>query len=403
MGSVHSVGEVTRWIRNLIAGDPILRSVMVRGEISNFNTYRSGHAYFTLKDKDACLKCVMFSWKDKGLRFQPKDGMQVIAGGSVRVYEANGVYQLYVESLIPEGTGDLAAAFQQIKEKLTAEGLFDAAHKKPLPKFPKKIGVVTSLSGAVIRDIYRVSKRRLPSVQLVLYPVQVQGEGSAEEVAAGIRYFNDKLPVDVMIVGRGGGSAEDLWSFNTEEVVRAIYASKIPVISAVGHETDYTLSDLAADVRAATPSQAAELAVPDARELLAQIDGLCARLFGARDRWMNAKRMKLLLCLRRKSMATPQRIMDLKRDRLRNVSEALSTGVRQVFREKQQRLDMTMDRMELLNPIRMLRRGYGIVEDEKGKLVRSVAGTRAGDQLTVILADGRVHADVREVEQGGKG
>ena len=187
MGTVHSVGEVTKWIRNLLAGDPILRNIMVRGEISNFNAYRSGHAYFTLKDKDACLKCVMFSWRDKGLRFQPKDGMQVIAGGGIRIYEAGGVYQLYVETMIPEGTGDLAAAFQQIKEKLTAEGLFDAAHKVPLPKMPATIGVVTSLSGAVLRDIYRVSKRRFPSVRLVLYPVQVQGETSAAGVAAGIR------------------------------------------------------------------------------------------------------------------------------------------------------------------------------------------------------------------------
>ena len=401
MGTVHSVGEVTKWIRNLIAGDPILRNIMVRGEISNFNAYRSGHAYFTLKDKDACLKCVMFSWQGKGLRFRPKDGMQVIAGGAVRVYEAGGVYQLYVETMVPEGTGDLAAAFQQIKEKLAAEGLFDADRKKPLPKFPATIGVVTSLSGAVLRDIYRVSKRRFPSVRLVLYPVQVQGETSAAEVAEGIRYFNEKFPVDVMIVGRGGGSAEDLWSFNTEEVVRAISASEIPVISAVGHETDYTLSDLAADVRAATPSQAAELAVPDARELAARISGLAARLAGARDRWMNAKRMKLLVCLRRRAMATPQRIIEGKRERLARASERLSAGAWQRFREKQQRLDVTMDRLELLNPIRMLRRGYGVVENGDGRVVRSVGETRQGDRLTVILADGRVHADVREVERGG--
>ena len=381
MGAVHSVGEVTKWIRNLIAGDPILRNVMVRGEISNFNAYRSGHAYFTLKDKDACLKCVMFSWRDKGLRFQPKDGMQVIAGGGIRVYEAGGVYQLYVETMVPEGTGDLALAFQQIKERLAAEGLFDEAHKKPLPKFPAKIGVVTSLSGAVLRDIYRVSKRRFPSVQLVLYPVQVQGETSAAEVAAGVRYFSERHPVDVLIVGRGGGSAEDLWSFN---------------------ETDYTLSDMAADVRAATPSQAAELAVPDARELLSRISGLSARLSGARSRWMNAKRMKLLMCLRRKAMATPTRITDAKRARLESAAKALSTGIWQRFHEKQQRLDQTLDQLELLNPIRLLRRGYGIVEDEKGKLVRSAAGTKTGDRLTVILADGRVRANVTEVERGGK-
>lgn len=402
MGAVHSVGEVTKWIRNLVAGDPILRNILVRGEISNFSAYKSGHAYFTLKDKDACLKCVMFSWKDKGLRFQPKDGMQVIAGGGIRVYEAGGVYQLYVEKMVPEGTGDLALAFQQIKERLAAEGLFDEAHKKPLPKFPAKIGVVTSPSGAVLRDIYRVSKRRFPSVQLILYPVQVQGETSAAEVAAGVRYFNERRPVDVLIVGRGGGSAEDLWSFNTEDVVRAIYASEIPVISAVGHETDYTLSDMVADVRAATPSQAAELAVPDARELSARIAGLSARLSGARSRWMNAKRMKLLMCLRRKAMATPQRIVDSKRDRLERASKALSTGIWQRFREKQQRLDQTMDRLELLNPIRLLRRGYGIVEDEQGKLIRSAAAMKTGDSMTVILADGRVRTSVTEVERGGK-
>ena len=214
MGTVHSVGELTKWIRNLVAGDPMLKSVMVRGEISNFNAYRSGHAYFTLKDRDACLKCVMFSWKDKGLRFQPENGMQVVAGGAVKVYEAGGVYQLYVETLIPEGTGDLAEAFRQLKGRLATEGLFDVAHKKRLPMLPEKIGIVTSQSGAVLRDIYRVAKRRFPSVQLVLYPVQVQGETSAAEVAAAIRYFNAKYPVDVLIVGRGGGSAEDLWSFN---------------------------------------------------------------------------------------------------------------------------------------------------------------------------------------------
>ena len=372
MGTVHSVGELTKWIRNLVAGDPMLKSVMVRGEISNFNAYRSGHAYFTLKDRDACLKCVMFSWKDKGLRFQPENGMQVVAGGAVKVYEAGGVYQLYVETLIPEGTGDLAEAFRQLKERLATEGLFDDAHKKRLP-------------------------------MLVLYPVQVQGETSAAEVAAAIRYFNAKYPVDVLIVGRGGGSAEDLWSFNEEKVVRAIYASKIPVISAVGHETDYTLSDLAADVRAATPSQAAELAVPDVQSLMVRIEGFKTRLWNARRRWMNAKRSQLLACLRRTPLSSPKRIIDAKRERMERGKKALLSAARQGFHEKQQRLDMTLERMELLNPIRMLRRGYGVVENAKGRLVRSAGEMRAGDKLTVILADGRVHADVRKVERGGNG
>ena len=403
MGTVHSVGELTKWIRNLVAGDPMLKSVMVRGEISNFNAYRSGHAYFTLKDRDACLKCVMFSWKDKGLRFQPENGMQVVAGGAVKVYEAGGVYQLYVETLIPEGMGDLAEAFRQLKERLATEGLFDDAHKKRLPMLPEKIGIVTSQSGAVLRDIYRVAKRRFPSVQLVLYPVQVQGETSAAEVAAAIRYFNAKYPVDVLIVGRGGGSAEDLWSFNEEKVVRAIYASKVPVISAVGHETDYTLSDLAADVRAATPSQAAELAVPDVQSLMVRIEGFKTRLWNARRRWMNAKRSQLLACLRRTPLSSPKRIIDAKRERMERGKKALLSAARQGFHEKQQRLDMTLERMELLNPIRMLRRGYGVVENAKGRLVRSAGEMRAGDKLTVILADGRVHADVRKVERGGNG
>ncbi len=403
MGTVHSVSELTKWIRNLIAGDPVLRNVLVRGEISNFNAYRSGHAYFTLKDRDACLKCVMFSWKDKGLRFQPENGMQVVAGGGIKVYEAGGVYQLYVDTLIPEGTGDLAEAFRQVKERLAAEGLFDEAHKQKLPMLPEKIGIVTSLSGAVLRDIYRVSKRRFPAVQLVLYPVQVQGETSAAEVAAAIRYFNKKYPVDVLIVGRGGGSAEDLWSFNEEEVVRAIYASKIPVISAVGHETDYTLSDLVADVRAATPSQAAELAVPDAESLLGRIAGLKTRLENVRQRWMTVKRTQLLACLRRAPFSAPKRIIDAKRQQLEQEKTALLNAARLGFREKQQRLDMTLERMELLNPIRMLRRGYGVVENNKGRLVRSAGELRQGDRLTVILADGRVRADVREVERGGNG
>ena len=400
--AVHSVSEVTRYIKGLLQAEPLLQGLLVRGEISNFKCYASGHCYFTLKDSEASMKCVMFKSRAQGLRFRPENGMQVIARGNVAVYERDGVYQLYVDSMTPEGAGSLAVAFEQLKQKLAQEGLFDASLKKPLPHFPKTVGIVTSLSGAVLRDIYHVSKQRNPQVRLVLYPVLVQGAGAAEEIAEGIRFFNQKYAVDVLIVGRGGGSAEDLWSFNTEEVVRAIYASEIPVISAVGHETDYTLSDMVADVRAATPSQAAELAVPDARELSARIAGLSARLSGARSRWMNAKRMKLLMCLRRKAMATPQRIVDSKRDRLERASKALSAGIWQRFREKQQRLDQTMDRLELLNPIRLLRRGYGIVEDKQGKLIRSAAAMKTGDSMTVILADGRVRTSVTEVERGGK-
>lgn len=395
--AVHSVGDVTKWIQRMFKGEPLLKHILVRGEISNFSVYASGHAYFTLKDKDACLKCAMFSWREKRVRFSPEDGMQVIAGGTIGVYESGGVYQLYVETLIPEGTGALAAAFAQLKERLAAEGLFDGAHKKPLPFFPRCVGIVTSASGAVLHDIRRVAKRRFPGVRLALYPVQVQGAGAAEEVAAGVRFFNERFPVDVMIVGRGGGSAEDLWAFNEEPVVRAIYASEVPVISAVGHETDVTLADFAADVRAATPSQAAELAVPDAEALAARVGGLFARLRASGRRWTDAKRSRLSLCLRRAAPGASAAV-EAKRARLLRVSGALSVAARRSLQARQQRLDAAMARLELLDPIRLLRRGYGIVEDETGGIVRSVRGVREGGELTVILADGRVRAAVRGID-----
>ena len=402
MGGVHSVGDVTRLIKTVLARETLLRNVMIRGEISNFSAYSSGHAYFTLKDRNACLKCVMFSWRGKGLRFMPDNGMQVIAGGSIGVYEAGGTYQLYIDTLVPEGTGDLTLAFQQLKERLAAEGLFDEAHKKSLPDFPKRIGVVTSRSGAVLHDIYRVSKYRFPSVQIVLYPVQVQGAGSAEEIAEGIRFFDARCPVDVLIVGRGGGSAEDLWSFNDESVVRAIYESRIPVISAVGHETDYTLADFAADVRAATPSQAAELAVPDAEEIRNRVRSLTGRLLAARRHIMRGKRAALLACLSRTPMATPQKTLDASKAQLLRLSERLSREAGRSFRDKQQHFDQTLERMELLNPIRLLRRGYSIVEDERGELARSVRDVKKGRRLTVVLADGRIRTEVLEIERGGK-
>ncbi|MBQ2136638.1 MAG: exodeoxyribonuclease VII large subunit, partial [Selenomonas sp.] len=239
--AVHSVSEVNRYIKELLAREPVLSGMQVRGEISNYKQYPSGHCYFTLKDASSALKCVMFRSRAQYLRFKPENGMQVVAGGSLSVYERDGVYQLYVDSLMPEGTGDLAVAFEQLKKKLSAEGLFAEERKRPLPAFPKKIGVVTSSAGAVLRDIYRVSKRRWPAVQLVLYPVQVQGTEAAGQIARGIEFFSRTYPVDVIIAGRGGGSMEDLWAFNEEVVVRAIAAAQVPVISAVGHETDFTL------------------------------------------------------------------------------------------------------------------------------------------------------------------
>ena len=282
--TVHSVSDVTRYIKGMFEHEPILSDLLIRGEVSNYKRYPSGHAYFTLKDAGASMKCVMFNGYARNLRFAPENGMQVIAGGNISVYERDGAYQLYVSSLTPEGAGALALAFEQMRDRLAAEGLFDEGHKQPLPRFPRRIGIVTSSAGAVLRDIHNVSKRRWPGVQLILHPVLVQGAGAAEQIADAVAFFNEKYPVDVLIVGRGGGSAEDLWAFNEEVVVRAVYQSRIPVISAVGHETDTTLVDFVSDRRAATPSQAAEFAVPDVVEIERFLMGLRARLDAGRKR-----------------------------------------------------------------------------------------------------------------------
>ena len=359
---VHGGSYVTPLIKNMYDHEALLQNIMVRGEISNFKLYASGHGYFVLKDDKATLRCVLFRRWAEQLPFLPENGMQIIAAGNISVYERDGVYQLYVERVIPDGAGALAAAYEQLKARLSAEGLFDAERKKPLPPFPKTIGVVTSPSGAVLRDIFRVAKRRWPRVRLVLYPAAVQGEEAAAQVAAGILFFNEMYPVDVLIVGRGGGSAEDLWAFNEEIVVRAVAASRIPVISAVGHETDYTLADFAADVRAAPPSQAAELAVPDGEELRRHVAGLQARL-------------------------------DTGEERFQRLTEKWHTA-------KRQRLTSAIEKMELLSPVRVLRRGYGIISTPDGDVIRSIRQVRPEENVEVMLADGRFKARVTEFRKG---
>lgn len=398
--TVHSVSDVTKYIKGMFLREALLQGLLVRGEISNFKRYASGHCYFTLKDTGASLKCVMFRNRAETLKFRPEDGMKVISGGSIAVYERDGVYQLYVDRLVPEGTGELALAFAQLKERLTAEGLFDEAHKKPLPPFPKRIGVVTSPSGAVLRDIYRVSKRRNPGVQLVLYPSQVQGEGAANEIAKGIRFFNERYPVDVLIVGRGGGSIEDLWAFNEEVVVRAIFASEIPLISAVGHETDVTLSDFASDVRAATPSQAAELAVPDCGELLRHIHHLKARMENAGRRNLQEKRRSLERCMGSVSLTNPQKLLSERQQRLDAAMQRLEALARGQIKEKENRFRLQLEKLDVLNPARVLRRGYSIVEHEKGFL-HSIREVTAGSRLRLIVADGELQATVDRIGKGG--
>ena len=401
--TVHSVTDVTRYIKGLFEGEAILSDILIRGEVSNFKRYPSGHCYFTLKDAGASMKCVMFNGCARNLRFTPENGMQVIAGGSVSVYERDGVYQLYVNALTPKGAGALALAFEQLREKLYAEGLFDEAHKQPLPRFPRRIGIVTSSAGAVLRDIHKVAKRRWPNVQLILHPVLVQGTEAAGQIAAAVRFFNEKYPVDVLIVGRGGGSAEDLWAFNEEAVVRAIYDSRIPVISAVGHETDTTLADFVSDRRAATPSQAAEFAVPDATELRQYAGALLARLHAGRTRRMEQYKAHLRALIERPWYRRPKLLLAGAVQRTDRAVERLHRAAKDRRMNARHRLELVLKRLELLNPVQILYRGFSVVE-KAGKTVTRAKELAAGDHLNITFADGKVSAvvEAKEKQHGAK-
>lgn len=398
--AIRSVSEVNKFIKQLLASTPILGSIMVRGEISNFKCYASGHCYFTLKDANSALKCVMFRSHAQYLRFQPVNGLSAVASGNIAVYERDGVYQLYVDSLLPEGKGDLALAYEQLKNRLSAEGLFANERKKTLPRFPEKIGVVTSLSGAVLRDIYHVIKRRWPAVQLVLYPVQVQGDFSAEQVAAAIEFFNAKYTVDVMIVGRGGGSMEDLWSFNEEVVVRAIAASKIPIISAVGHETDFSLADFAADVRAATPSQAAELAVPDRDELKRYVVRMKSQLSQMARQELNERRLRLQVCQKNKLLQSPELLLADRRQRLDTLVSNLRQCIDENITTKHHQLSLTLEKLSVLNPAKTLQRGFTLVEHGK-KIVTRAQEVKEGDKLQLTFSDGKVSVVVADLNRKG--
>lgn len=396
---IYSVSEVARYLKNALDDDPILANLMVRGEISNFKRHYSGHCYFTLKDAGASLRAVLFRGRAQFLKFLPENGMKVVAGGSLSVFERDGQVQLYVSTLLPEGAGALSVAFAQLKEKLAAEGLFDAARKRPLPFYPRSVGVVTSASGAVLRDIYKVAKRRNPMVALRLYPVQVQGAEAAGQIAAALRFFNERDPVDALIVGRGGGSMEDLWAFNEEIVVRAVCASRIPVVSAVGHETDFTLTDFAADVRAATPSQAAELVVPDRRALLRRVEAAGALLEAKARGALELKRRRLAACLARRALKRPQLLLGEKRQALDYAAEKLSRARAAAMQERRGRLRLCMEKLELLSPLKALERGYAIASSG-GEAVRSVRALKPRQALRLVLADGSAGVTVTDVREG---
>ena len=398
---VLSITQLNEYIRGKLDADPLLTGVAVRGEISNYKLYPSGHHYFTLKDESSALKCVMFKGNAARLRFRPENGMKVIAMGKVSVYPRDGAYQLYCTAMAMDGVGDLYAAFEQLKAKLAAQGLFDPAHKKPLPRFPGTIGIVTSSAGAAVHDMLRILRKRYPLTRVVLLPVRVQGAEAPGEIAAAIRYANYYKLADLLIVGRGGGSIEDLWAFNDERVAYAIYESQIPVISAVGHEPDVTISDFVADLRAATPSNAAELAVPDRDALLQQLDSMSVAMATAMNRQLKAARQHLNVLSGSPALRSPTGYLDQKRKNLELLKNRLISGENQHISRNNQRFIALTAKLDAMSPLKVLTRGYAVAEKESGEILRSVKQTKAGERITVSLSDGSLTAKVLEVKENG--
>ena len=392
---ILSVGEVTAYLKRLMDRDEVLADIIVRGEISNLRRPSSGHVYLSLKDDRSVLQAVCFRGHAASLGFDPEDGMQVIAGGSITVYEPQGRYQLITRFMRPDGVGDLAAAFEKLKAKLEAEGLFAEDRKRPLPRFPQAIALVTSGSGAAVRDMISILGSRYPLARIKLIPTLVQGEGSAQSIVNSLRAAN-RADVGLIILGRGGGSREDLWSFNEEPVAREVFASRVPVISAVGHETDYVLTDFVADARAATPSHAAEIAVPDAEELLGYLDGLRYRTSSQLRMLLQECNSRLEAAIAHPLLARPRLLVDNKAQQLDDLQRTLATNARQLGRLWRARLDTIAARLAGLDPRAVLRRGYSIVRRaDDGKLVTSVRAVAGGDALTIAVTDGEIAAEVR--------
>ncbi|MBR1589969.1 MAG: exodeoxyribonuclease VII large subunit [Acidaminococcaceae bacterium] len=438
----YTVSEMNRLIKNLVEGSGVVTNVQVRGEISNFKRYPSGHCYFSLKDKNGVLKCVMFRRQAVHLIKYPNNGDTVVAVGSIGVYERDGVYQLYADLLIAEGAGDLMQAYEKLKNKLAAEGLFAEERKKPLPVHPRTVGIITSPAGAAVRDVISVSRRRDPGIRLLLYPVQVQGKAAAAEIAQAIRFMNRHRLADVLIVGRGGGSMEDLWAFNEEAVVRAIAASEIPLISSVGHETDFTLADFAADRRAATPSQAAELAVADTGQYKRQVERNRQRLESALTRILREKAAayqrlaasrvlrdplritdraeerldRALMKLRQslpqrvqnrelrlqqamKALQHPERVLLEPERRLQAVRKILSRQPEKLIGRAEQKMALLTARLDAVSPLKVLGRGYSVTLDERGQLLKSVDSVHWGEEIHTRLQDGNIYSVVQQVER----
>lgn len=395
---VYSVSQVNKLIKSLIEDERRFANIQVRGEISNFKRYSSGHCYFTLKDAGGVLKAVMFKFAARTLRFEPQNGDTVIAVGRISVYERDGVYQLYTDLLIPEGTGDLMLAFEQLKQKLMAEGLFDESRKKALPVNPKTVGIITSPSGAAVRDLITVSRRRNSGIKLLLYPVRVQGKEAPGEIANAIEFMNRNKLAEVLIVGRGGGSIEELWAFNEEQTVRAIAASEIPVVSSVGHETDFTLADFAADKRAATPSQAAEIVVADANAYINYVLELEKRCKNIMLKRLTTAGTMLERLQSSWALANPQRLLENRMQRYDFAAAKLKQNFSAALTDRQHKCGVLAAKLDVLSPLTVLARGYSVTENADGKVIRSIEEVRWGDEITTQVGDGNIISVVQHTE-----
>lgn len=396
---VLSITQVNEYIRSILDRDTLLAGIAVKGEISNYKVYPSGHHYFTLKDESASLKCVMFKGSALKLRFRPENGMKIIAMGRISVYPRDGAYQLYCTAMVVDGVGDLHAAFEQLKAKLAAQGLFEPEHKKSLPKYPGTIGIVTSSAGAAIHDILRILRKRYPLSKVRLLPVRVQGAEAPAEIVAAIRYANYYRLCDLLIVGRGGGSIEDLWAFNDEGVAYAIFQSEIPVISAVGHEPDVTISDYVADLRAATPSNAAELAVPDSDSLKQTMDAMLSAMQTAVSKQLRAARHYLETLKASPALQSPTKYIALRREGLQGIQLRLTAAQRQNLNGKRQKFIRLAAQLDAMSPLKVLTRGYAVLRGPDRNVIKSADQLHVGEKGSVLLSDGTVQVTIDAITE----
>ena len=399
---IVTVTELNAYIKDKIEGDFLLRGMFVKGEISNFTNHRTGHFYFTLKDEGGTLSAVMFRSYASELRFVPENGMKVICGGRIGVYVKSGQYQIYVESMEPDGVGALYIAYEQLKKKLESEGLFAAERKKQLPKIPSRIGVITSPTGAAVRDIINILGRRFPYAKVTLYPSLVQGDDAPADLIRALDFFDADMSADVIIIGRGGGSIEDLWAFNNEDLVRRLAKMRIPTISAVGHETDFTLCDFAADVRAPTPSAAAEIAVPDTRELIHKFENVSRRLELIETQSLKMTREKLTRLSQSRALTSPKNFIDDRRIGVDMLEARLYDKIRLSLDAKKSALAQRCAKLEAINPMSVISRGYSAVFGENNELIKSVSQANVGDTVSFMLTDGKISAEVKNIERNNK-